>query len=443
MKAIVVQQQEEEPVVELEDLEGENEDESTYAQQINITKKYRRVGRFETFVNLTNALLGAGIVNIPSTFVPCGLSPTFISLMFVCLLCYISGNILIYIESELHVSDMSQLALVVFGRAGEIISNILTNIFTFSCTASYLMIGTDQIRQWLIYSGVKAQGRWTWSLIAAIYSLILPVGLTIPKKMTFLSNFAYVITVILIGYCILIIGFSVHELFFTNNVALTAIGYGFNTKAFTAFSIHISTFALPLMMLPIITSYNPSVDKRKTVTGIVYIFIFCLVSFSGCFSYLISGEKTKPDFLMSFENKEVVIIILQIAIFISVTLTYPFVVRTIMLELCTLLYDINDFDKATTKQRLILVPAVNIVNIILAVFISDSSVILGFGGALSGSLMCFAFPSLCRLKTTTESFLKPRNIAHLIFVIFGCVSAIVCTVFNVMDLIQSAKHHST
>ena len=439
MKAIVYFPKKDE---ELSDIEAE--DESTVAQSFNTPKEFIRVGRFETFINLTNALLGAGIVNIPSTFVPLGLFPTVLSLLIVCFLCHISSNTMIILESGLHVTDISHLALVIFGRVGEIAAVVLSNLFTFSCTASYLMIGTDQVRSWLSFLGVNVSNHWYRTLIAGVYSLLLPVALTIPRKTPrFLSSLCYLITAMIIAYCVLISEWSIDRLFFQKQLSATAKGLTFNANAFTAISIHVSTFALPLMMLPIVKHYNPSTDKRKAVTGMVYIFNFVLVIISGCFSYLICGDKTKADFLMSFDEKIVMIIILQVAIFIVVTLTYPFVIRNIMFQWAEYFFGVSDYERASKKQRLILIPVVNLINVALALFISDSSVMLGFGGALPGCLMCFAFPSLCYLKTTNESFKSMKSIGHIIFVIFGILLGCICTVFNVIDLVNNAKSYFT
>jgi hypothetical protein len=297
------------------------------------------------------------------------------------------------------------------------------------------MIGTDQIQQWLTYTGLNVLKRWKRALIVCIYSFVLPIAMTIPNKMNFLNSFSIITLVMLICFCILITIYSVKELFFGSGLSSTAIGYKFGEKGFTSIGVHISTFALPIMVFPIMKNYNPSIVKRKGVVRVVFICTFLLVSIAASFSYLICGDSTKPDVLMSFE-KSVMVILLQLCIFIVVTFTYSSIVRSVINQLCYSWFGLTNYENASVLQKIFLISFVNIINVLLAIFISNSSLTIGLGGSFAGCFLCFSFPSICRLKVRKDSLLTVRNIFHIILIIFGIVLTLVCTAFNIIDFVQ-------
>lgn len=423
--------------VEMEDFEEGSDSIHSNAHHIAIDHGDSRVGRFETFVNLTNAIVSASVVNVPITFAATGFGPTFCSLIVICMLSWVCGNHLIYLESELHVNNLSNLSYVVFGKAGEVIIDILNLFFTFSCTASYLMIGTDQIQAWAKLLGLEIKNRWTRSAISAIYSIVIPVLLSYPVFIQHLAGIGILITALIITYTLMISGWAIKEIFVLDKLSPSALGYCYSNRMFTAISIHVSTFALPIMMIPIIKTYNQSVEKRKAVTGMTYVFTFILVTLSASLSYLVSGESTAPDVLMSFNPKDPAIIAGQVIMFLVVTLTYPFVTRSITEFFSFKVCGESMYEKLSLKQRILFASLSNVINVLLCIFISDSAILYGFGGAIPGCLMCFAFPSLCRLKVTKDKLYSAYNIYHFFMVLFGLVLGCACTYFTIYDLVQT------
>ncbi|EAX97842.1 Transmembrane amino acid transporter protein [Trichomonas vaginalis G3] len=430
--------------VELEDFEHNSDSEHSDVDHYALDLSGEiRAGRFETFVNLTNAIVSASFVNVPITFVATGFGPTFISMVIICLLSWVSGNILIYLESELHVNNLTNLTHIVFGKVGEIIIDILNVIFTFSCTGSYLIIGSDRVESWAKVLGLKIKNRWYKSLIAGIYSLILPVLLSYPL---FIQNFAYIaylITLLIITYTLMISGWSIKQIFILDKLSPTAKGYTYSNRMFTAISIHVSTFALPIMMIPIIKTYNRNVEKRKSIAGMTYVFTFILVTLSSCLCYLVAGESTHPDVLTSFDPKDAVIISSQVIMFLVVTLTYPFVTRSITEFFSFKFSGESRYEKLSFRKRILYASVSNIINVLLCVFISDSSILYGFGGAIPGCLMCFSFPSICCLKITKKKLYSWENIGHIVMATFGILMGITCTCFTIYDLYSTFNTKKT
>jgi len=397
---------------------------------------FKRVGRFQTFVNLANALIGAGIINVPATFIPCGLGPTIVMIMFVCFMCFVCGNTLINLQHETNIVGLDDLAFRVFGRYGEIFTNVLTLIFTFSYTSAYLIIGSDQIVEWLTYIKVSISSLGNWALVVIVYSLSLPVALTIPRHLSFLSILSIPITI-----CILFVSISLFirssiNLAAPGGLSTTANGYSYHPNAFLSFSIHLSTFALPILQLPILRYYNPSVEKRQSITGLTYLFTFFLVALPSGLIYLNFGDKTQSDVLNSYLQKDTYMIFLQILLFLIVSCTYPFITNNIISFFSGYIFQEPRQEKLPTLKRSALIILVNIINIIIAMVLRDNAPVLAFGGSIGGCLICFVFPSLCRLKTMRNTSISFLFIFHIIITLFGLATFAICTYYSVKNAIS-------
>ena len=69
--------------------------------------------------------------------------------------------------------------------------------------------------------------------------------------------------------------------------------------------------------------------------------------------------------------------------------------------------------------------------------IKDTGSILSIGGSLSGCLLCFSFPSFCRLFIDQEKIFTFKGILHIIMILFGLISSIICFYFALYFSFQS------
>jgi amino acid permease len=226
----------------------------------------------------------------------------------------------------------------------------------------------------------------------------------------------------------------------TREISETVRGYELGSGLFSAFAVHALTFSLPIVMTPVLSPYNPNVRKRKLVLGATYIFCWMVISVPSLFAYLMKGDDAQSDILRSFAKNDILIIMIQVAILVKVTCSYPLVTASLVGSLGELCFGQNLADHLTFQQRAILLPVVNIGCVVIAMFLKDIQSVLGVGGALGGCLVVFAFPSLCRLRISTDPITRGKNLGHLALMIFGVASAMVCCYFSVMDAIKSFQN---
>ena len=307
--------------------------------------------------------------------------------------------------------------------------------FSFSCTVAYLIIGASRLSDWISLSGFSINTNTNWPFIVLFYSFLIPIPLTIPREVGFLSNFSFITVGCIFYYLVVLFIKSLIQLK-SNGINPTSIGIKFDTGVFAAFSIHCLTFALPVIMMPLIAPYNPSVKKRKFITGLTYLFSFIAIAIPGCFIYLVNGINTKGDVLLSYPKNDILIITVQAAMFFAVSISYPLICQSIVGSFGQIFYGQNIPELLTFKQRLILIPSVNLTNLIFSMFIKNITPVLGVGGSLGGCLVVFFFPSLVKLKITKKSYKSFENIIHLCICIFGIFSTILCTYFSIENAIK-------
>jgi hypothetical protein len=193
-------------------------------------------------------------------------------------------------------------------------------------------------------------------------------------------------------------------------------------------------------MGPTLAAYNSDLRKRKVILGASYACSWVLITMSGLFGYLVTGEDCQSDVLSSFAKEDKLIILLQIGILLKVSYSYPLISASLVGLFGEMMFEQNLGELLTGRQHLIILPITNVINVGIAMFLKDIIPVLGVGGALGGCIGIFAFPSLCRLKITKDPLSTPKNVGHICLVVFGFGAAVVCTYFSIEAAIDSFRH---
>ena len=143
------------------------------------------VGMFGTVMNMLNSVLGAGILGVPSSFHEAGIIVSIIILLLIAFLAHLGTVMLVYLQHDLNAKGLDDLTNILLGKFWTSILSILTVIFSYACMVGYLIIGGEQIQSWFELAGSSVSSSWRpWMML--IYSLLIPVALTIPRSIKFL-----------------------------------------------------------------------------------------------------------------------------------------------------------------------------------------------------------------------------------------------------------------
>lgn len=406
-----------------------------------------RAGFLVTVFRLLNTQLGAGILSIPATFVNSGILISILLLFLMMLISDGCTNIVLYLSQETKEDGLSNLTLRILKKPGSLILTILNLIFLSSALVAYLILGGDMITSWFDLGGIDITGRMKHALMILIYSVCIPIALTIPKSTKVLNVIASA-TIFSILYFVVAL-FVKCILFCKKNHGMnhSCCLWKFDISFFSSLSIYGLTYALPAVVLSNVKDYNPLLRKRKIAALLSIVSAFVLVSIPGVTGYMIFGENTDGNILNNFDSKDVVIIICRIAFFIIVSCVYPIVSQQVMSLWSHIVFKNDDHNALLNWQRAIIIVLNSICPLIIAMFIPTAKPILAIGGAFGGCLVDFIFPSLMFIVYEMKINGNNNNykwysftfIALYLCILFGAVTAVFATYQSVLEAIDSLK----
>ncbi|KAK8839671.1 hypothetical protein M9Y10_032044 [Tritrichomonas musculus] len=415
--------------------------------QIESNDRQARAGFLVTVFRLLNTQLGAGILSIPATFVNSGILISILLLFLMMLISDGCTNIVLYLSKETNEDGLSNLTLKILKKPGSIILSVLNLIFLSSALVAYLILGGDMITSWFDLGGIDITSRMKHALMILIYSVCIPIALTIPKSSKVLNVIAsasifsilYFVFALLVK-CILY-GKSHH------GMNPSCCLWKFDISFFSSLSIYGLTYALPAVVLSNVKDYDPSLKKRKIAAFLSIISAFILVTIPGITGYMIFGEMTDGNILNNFDSNDIVIIICRIAFFVIVSSVYPIVSQQVMSLWSHIVFKTDDQNKLVNWKRAIVIILNSICPLVIAMFIPTAKPILAIGGAFGGCLVDFIFPSLMFIvyemkingNKNNYKWYSPKFIALYLCILFGAVTAVFATYQSVIEAIDSLK----
>ena len=417
---------------EIEQVEEFEEEKSETSKQ----KEQPQKGFLMTVMNLLNSMLGAGILSVPNCFVDTGyiLSPVII--VVIAILSYIATYFILVIQNRTHGEGFSDLAYRTLGNWGLISLTILTILFLASAQLAYIIIGGDMILSWFSLGGMEITNTMIRALIIFVYSVVLPIALTLPKNIGFLSYFSTA-TVMFICFYAVVLTYKGIEYLIHNGMEPTCIPAKFDISAFNTISIASLTFALPCVCLPSLKLYDSKLSKRNVVTSVTLVICSILVILPSFFGYIQFGTQTNSNVLNSYPDDDILMIITRGVFFFVVSFAYPLVSQSTMGCWSSLLFKISSHNNLPPLKRILVLALNNIIPLVIAMFLSTAKPILGIGGAVGGCLANFTYPALMFLKTSDRKLTDWRNILTILFGVFGVVAGILATYQAVIEAINA------
>lgn len=391
------------------------------------TTSNKFVSPFATVMNMLNSLVGAEILSISHSMRYCGLYVSVALMTVTALLSYCATILTVKMQYTTKAESLHDMAVQILGKKFSFALSILTLLFTYSCCVAFLIIGGDNIASWFILlKHPEFNSGWKRYVVILVYSLILPVALTLPKKMTFLSMFSTFSIFCLACYSVVVIMKTMMWLP-KNGINKQAKAYDINLGFFNALAIYSLMFAMPAIILPIIKPTKPSITHRFRIIGSAFGSCYMFVLVPGVLGYLRFGNDVRDIVLASFEQKDVVIQAVRIAFFIVVTASYPVIALSITADLSALIFHINNPNTLPTRNRIIVLIIANVPPMIIACVCPNISPVLAVGGSLGGCLTNFFFPAILWIKQSPKPVSHWTNILCLMFAMFGLGSAVIAT----------------
>ena len=409
------------------------------AMDINANGGRKYVGSFGTVMNLLNSILGAGVLSISNSFTFCGFVPSIFIMTVVAGLSYISAAIVVNLQMKTNVESLDALAKMTTGRIGNIILSISSMIFCYSCMIAYLIMGTDFLISWFDAANFKVDGYWGRVLVAFLFSMCLPVAMSIPRKLTILS---YISTSAIASLAFFTVSMIVEGAIRLprDGFDKTVETYQLNLGIFNALAIYSLSFALAVVIIPIIIHSKPNLVSRYRIAGTAFFFSYVIVMIPGAIGYLIFGQKVEQIILLSFPPDDTLFIIVKAAYFVVLSASYPVLGLTVLTTVSRSVYKIDDPAQLPWKKRAVALFLENLFPVCVAMFLPNVRFVMSIGGSLGGGLSNFVFPPIFWIKLSKKPLYEWKNILCLLMSGFGIAASAIATYESVVDAINQFKN---
>uniref|UniRef100_A0A671MKI4 Sodium-coupled neutral amino acid transporter 3-like n=1 Tax=Sinocyclocheilus anshuiensis TaxID=1608454 RepID=A0A671MKI4_9TELE len=391
--------------------------------------------------NLSNAILGSGILGLAYAMANTGIILFVLLLTSMAILSAYSIHLLLKSAGVVGIRAYEQLGNRAFGRPGKILAACIITLNNIGAMSSYLFIVKIELphiiqgllrltftvaRQNFMGEGINAIGFSLYMHLLCIYAFIL-------------------------GYLGYTSGFSLScMVFFLISVIYKKFVTecpGEHTKLITinpqtAFTIPIIAFAFVCHpeVLPIYTELkNPSKKRMQKVANISILTMFVMYLVTAIFGYLTFYGNVKSELLEMYSKKDTLMLCVRLAVLIAVTLTVPVVLFPIRRAVLQLLFPDKPFH--WVRHISIAVCLLFLVNL-LVIFVPNIRDIFGFIGATSAPSLIFILPGIfyiCIVPEEQEPLKSRPKIQAIAFVTLGFIFMIMSITFIIIEWVTGKK----
>uniref|UniRef100_A0A8C2JU52 Solute carrier family 38 member 5a n=1 Tax=Cyprinus carpio TaxID=7962 RepID=A0A8C2JU52_CYPCA len=210
----------------------------------------------------------------------------------------------------------------------------------------------------------------------------------------------------------------------------------------TAFTIPIMAFAFVCHpeVLPIYTELKtPNKTRMQNVANISILAMFVMYLLTAIFGYLTFYGNVKSELLEMYSKKDTLMLCVRLAVLIAVTLTVPVVLFPIRRAVLQLLFPDKPFH--WVRHISIAVCLLFLVNL-LVIFVPNIRDIFGFIGATSAPSLIFILPGIfyiCIVPEEQEPLKSRPKILALVFVTLGFIFMIMSITFIIIEWVTGKK----
>uniref|UniRef100_A0ABI7YJI1 Amino acid transporter transmembrane domain-containing protein n=1 Tax=Felis catus TaxID=9685 RepID=A0ABI7YJI1_FELCA len=190
-----------------------------------------------------------------------------------------------------------------------------------------------------------------------------------------------------------------------------------------------SAYAIPTMafsflchtsILPIYCELqSPSKKRMQNATNTAIALSFLIYFISALFGYLTFYDKVASELLQGYSKylpHDVVVMAVKLCILFAVLLTVPLIHFPARRALMMMFF--SNFPFSWTRHSLITL-ALNVTIVLLAIYVPDIRNIFGVVGSSTSTCLIFIFPGLFYLKLSREDFLSWKKLGAFVLLIFG------------------------
>ncbi|KAJ1720707.1 hypothetical protein LPJ53_004686 [Coemansia erecta] len=393
-----------------------------------------------SFFNLTNAIVGAGVIGLPYAMQQAGLVVGIIMIIVLAMLVDWTLQILA-LNSKLSGRRTYQgLVEHCFGRWGLLANSFFQGAMAGGGMASFIVIVGDTLPHVLgaLFPGVAqgAFGRVVFSrrFVVAFFVVCLAYPLSLYRdvgKLGKTSAFA-VVAMCTIIVAVVVEGARVDEglkhapgspVVFGNTGVFQAVGV-----ITFAFVCHHNSFMIyGSLRKPTLNRYFEVIHISTAIATVASVVI-------GTFGYVYFREKTQGNILNNFPQDSLLINIARFLFALNMITTFPMetlVAREVV--------DVLWFrDKPFSMRRHVAITTVLCAGgLVVGETVCNLGVLLELTGGLSASFLAFILPSACYIKLSSAPLASLKTLPHWVCMCFGVTVMVLSTVLSIRHAVAA------
>uniref|UniRef100_A0A8C1U9I2 Solute carrier family 38 member 5a n=1 Tax=Cyprinus carpio TaxID=7962 RepID=A0A8C1U9I2_CYPCA len=410
--------------------------------------------------NLSNAIMGSGILGLAYAMANTGIILFVILLILIALLSAYSIHLLLKTAGVVGIRAYEQLGYRAFGPPGKILAACIITLHNIGAMSSYLFIVKIEL-PYIIQGLMELPENSTyWFVDGRCLIIIVSVGIILPlalmKRLGYLGYTS--------GFSLSCMVFFLISVIYKKFVTECSLEHSYNETGVTE-SINNSTddtceakfvtinpqtaFTIPIMafafvchpeVLPIYTELKtPNKTRMQNVANISILAMFVMYLLTAIFGYLTFYGNVKSELLEMYSKKDTLMLCVRLAVLIAVTLTVPVVLFPIRRAVLQLLFPDKPFH--WVRHISIAVCLLFLVNL-LVIFVPNIRDIFGFIGATSAPSLIFILPGIfyiCIVPEEQEPLKSRPKIQALVFVTLGFIFMIMSITFIIIEWVTGKK----
>uniref|UniRef100_A0A8C1XX58 Solute carrier family 38 member 4 n=1 Tax=Cyprinus carpio TaxID=7962 RepID=A0A8C1XX58_CYPCA len=389
--------------------------------------------------NLSNAIMGSGILGLSFAMANTGIILFVILLLGVAILSLYSVHLLLVTAKEGGSLIYEKLGEKAFGWPGKMAAFGSITLQNIGAMSSYLFIVKYELPEVIRAFLRLEESSGEWYLNGNYLVVFVSIGIILPLSL--LKNLGY------LGYTS---GFSLScMVFFVGVVRLLTLfshwlslnGPHLDPHAPTAYTVPILAFAFVCHpeVLPIYSELKDrSRRKMQTVSNLSILAMLVMYLFSALFGYLTFYDHVEAELLHTFTKVykfDTMLLLVRLAVLTAVTLTVPIVLFPIRSSVITLCFAGKEF---SWIRHILIAAAILAFNNLLVIFVPTIRDIFGFIGSSAATMLIFILPAAFYLRLVKSlPFRSPQKISATIFLVVGIFFMIGSLSLIVLDWIHN------
>ncbi|KAM9751471.1 sodium-coupled neutral amino acid transporter 3-like isoform 1-T3 [Menidia menidia] len=402
--------------------------------------------------NLSNAIMGSGILGLAYAMSNTGIVLFIILLVFIAILSAYSIHLLLKSAGVVGIRAYEQLGNRAFGHPGKMLAGSIITVHNIGAMSSYLFIVKSELPLVMQAFLGKTENTGEWFLngnyLIIIVSALVILPLALMRQLGYLGYTSGFSLSCMVFFLISVIykKFNIecplgnqpqNATNCTIEDCCTAKLYTINPQ--TAYTIPILAFAFVCHpeVLPIYTELRNATKKRmQTVANISILAMFVMYLLTALFGYLTFYSNVDSELLHTYikvDPLDVLVLCVRLAVLVAVTLTVPVVLFPIRRALLQILFPDKPFHWA--RHIAIAFCLIFVVNL-LVIFVPSIRDIFGIIGATSAPSLIFILPAIFYIRIVPEDQEPLRSrpkIQAACFAALGFIFMIMSMTFIILD----------